>query len=347
MATQVNRPEILPPGALDDYLERGWYRIGPTMMTCRVVLMGGNLRSAVWTRVRLPGMRFRKSHRRTLSKVESRFRVEIGPMKVDEEREALHRRYRTIARGERPESLVGFLHGEGTDGSGLFDTREVRIFDGDRLAAFSWFDVGRVGLQSLIGVYDPCFGRYSLGFATMLYEVIYGMENGFEWFYPGYVLLGDPSMDYKLRLGGVERWDPDSGLWVPYEDPSPIDQPAERMREALDLLVLDLNAADIETRMELYPSFELPAYCPEIAPCVRQPLVVLCGAPHRALIHVVSYDVETGMYELQHCVRAVAITQGADGSAGARLPVYKVVGTMRRSSDPAAIVRAVRETSFQ
>ena len=76
----------------------------------------------------------------------------------------------------------------------MFDTREVRVWNGDRLVAFSWFDLGRESVQSLIGVYEPSMARQSLGFYTMLLEVQHALEQGLRFHYPGYVLPGDPAM---------------------------------------------------------------------------------------------------------------------------------------------------------
>ena len=215
MTTRVVRPDRLTRGELDAYLEQGWFRIGQTMMTCRVVLFDGTLRTALWTRLPLQGHEFSRSSRKLLSRNRRRFRVEVRDVVVDDQREALYQRYRRAARGDRSPSLDDFLYGD-ADPLDLFYTREIDLWQGDRLVAFSWFDVGHQTAQSLMGVYDPELSRHSLGFTTMLLEIEEAARAGVRYYYPGYVLPGEPAMDYKLRIGNVEWHDPDRGVWRPW-----------------------------------------------------------------------------------------------------------------------------------
>ncbi|MCB9293514.1 MAG: GNAT family N-acetyltransferase [Lewinellaceae bacterium] len=82
----------------------------------------------------------------------------------------------------------------------VLDTREVEIYDGANLAAFSFFDVGRQSMYSKQGIYDPAYQKYSLGFFTMLVEIGYALERGCEYYYPGYVVPGNQEFDYKHRV---------------------------------------------------------------------------------------------------------------------------------------------------
>ena len=63
MHVRVVRPDQLSPDDLDDYLARGWFRIGQAMMTCRVVQFDGELRPAIWTRLPLRGHQFGRNSR--------------------------------------------------------------------------------------------------------------------------------------------------------------------------------------------------------------------------------------------------------------------------------------------
>ena len=56
------------------------------------------------------------------------------------------------------------------------DTREVKIYDGDKLAAFSFFDKGQRSMYSKQGIYDPAYHQFSLGFFTMLVEIQYALD---------------------------------------------------------------------------------------------------------------------------------------------------------------------------
>lgn len=309
MHVRVVRPELLTPDELDDYLERGWFRIGQAMMTCRVVQFDGELRPAIWTRLPLHGHVFRKSSRKLLARNTRRFRVETARASIDDEREALYQRYLVVARGERSPTLVDFLYGDSD--RDVFDTREISLWDGDTLVAFSWFDRGRTGVQSLIGVYDPTLERHSLGFTTMLLEVQHAQEEGLRYHYPGYVLPGDPAMDYKLRLGHVEFLDPWDQAWRSLAGLDGVALPTERLEGALREVRDALRRAGVPAELKRYPWFEAPAWQPDLAACLDQPLVVECF-PERtsSTLLLVTHDVDRKTFSVVRALRARAVTRG-------------------------------------
>lgn len=310
MHVRVVRPDLLRPEELDSYLARGWFRIGQAMMTCRVVLFDGALRPSIWTRVPLEGgFRPGKSARRLLSGIEQRFRVEVGDLVLDDEHEALYQRYRAHARGERSPTLVDFLYGDSD--RDVFPTREISLWDGDTLVAFSWFDQGLTSLQSLIGVYDPRYRRDSLGLATMLLEARQAADQGLLFHYPGYVLPGDPAMDYKLRLGRVEILDPWQRRWRPLADLPQVPLPTDRLQQALERARTALASSGVAAELRRYPWFEAPAWQPDLTACVGEPLLLECN-PDRpgATFLAVSHDLDRDQFVLQRCLRARAVTRG-------------------------------------
>lgn len=313
MHVRVVRPERLSPDDLDRYLSQGWFRIGQALMTCRVVQFDGELRPAIWTRLPLKEHRFSKNARRVISRNEEQFRIEVGPAVLDEEREDLYQRYRQIARGERSSSLVDFLYGESD--RDVFETSEIRVRDGDRLVAFSWFDLGRTSLQSLLGVYDPSHAKNSLGFYTMLAEVRHAQELGLEYHYPGYVLPGDPAMDYKLRLGAVEFLHPWQRDWRPLPELQGVPLATESLTGALQNVRDALAARGIPSEIRRYPWFEAPAWQPDLAACLDQPLVLECFPSRRSSsLMLVAYEVDRGAFVLMRCLRARAVTRGRSES---------------------------------
>lgn len=309
MHVRVVRPAHLSPDDLDEYLRQGWFRIGQAMMTCRVVQFDGELRPAIWTRLPIATHRFGKGTRRVLQKNGTRFRVEIGAVRLDDEHEELYQRYRDVARGERSSSLWDFLYGDSEHN--VFDTREVRVFDGKRLVAFSWFDRGRSSVQSLIGVYEPEYARHSLGFYTMLLEVQYAAEQRLRHHYPGYVLRGDPAMDYKLRLGNVEFLDPWTQVWKPIDDLDGVPMPTDRLEQALQVAREALSRMGVPSELRRYQWFEAPAWQPDLAACLDQPLVLECYPGKRgSSLLLVTYDVDRRAFGLVRCLRARAVTRG-------------------------------------
>ena len=342
MTTRVVRLERLAPEELDDYLARGWFRIGQTLMTCRVVLFDGVLRTALWTRLPLAGHRFRRSSRKLLSRNRRRFRIAFHDhVRLDEAHESLYQRYRAVARGERSPSLEDFLYGD-ADPLGLFDTHEVSLMDGDRLVAFSWFDLGQDSSQSLMGVYEPELSAHSLGFTTMLLEIEYSMARGMDWFYPGYVLPGEPAMDYKLRVGDVQFRDADHGRWRPWGEVEGYELSEVRLRRALREVASALSLSGIRVVLRLYPMFEAPAWHEQLSSCLDAPLILVCEPrPLARRQLLITYDLETQVYEIVRCARASAVAVTHDGDVGRPIELWLVEEQLGSASEPAEVAEEV------
>ncbi len=345
MYTRILRPDTLAPEELDRYLERGWYRIGQTVMTCRFLLWGGVLRSAIWTRTPLSDYRFRKGLRKLMNRNGRRFRLSEGPMVLDGEREALYRRYLTVARGDRAESLAELLYGDSD--RDLFETREIGIWEGDRLVGFSWFDLGRESIQSLIGVYDPACADASLGFYSLLLEVRYGMETGRRFHYSGYVLPGEPAMDYKLRVGHMQWLDVRLGTWRPWECFREEDLPTRQLREALWSARAALLRAGVSAAVRGYPMFEAGAYDEDLSACLDQPLVVECSPRRGAPVAlVVTWDLDCRRYNLLRCVRMVGRYRSAHSeNFGAQVELLVVARTLATRETAEGIAAEVSRLS--
>ncbi|MCS6899603.1 MAG: GNAT family N-acetyltransferase [Myxococcales bacterium] len=305
---RVLSPPHLSPRDLDDYLRRGWFRVGQTLITCRALIAQQTLLSTVWTRTDLHQFRFKRSLRRVMHRVEARFDVALGPACIDDEHEALYQRYLGTVRGSRARSLNQFLL-DGEPDRGLFQTWEVSVREEGKLVAFSLFDLGDESLQSLLGVYEPRLARYGLGFYTMLKEVQFGVESGRRYFYAGYVLPGEPMMDYKLRTGHIWFLDDRANRWRPWSEYSPLlyVPPVERLRAALDEVLRRLTLLRIPARPLLYPMFELPAHTPSLSMCLDQPYVLEClPERHPVAALLVTWDIDSESYALVHALRAVA-----------------------------------------
>ena len=54
----------------------------------------------------------------------------------------------------------------------------------------------------------------------MLKSIDFMQQNGFEWYYPGYIIVNRPKFNYKLFLGreSAEYYDPETEKWNPYDD---------------------------------------------------------------------------------------------------------------------------------
>ena len=336
MHTRIDRPTYLDPEDLDAYLARGWYRVGQIMMTCRFVLNDTGLRSAVWTRVPLNDYVFKKSHRKQLSKIERRFRITEGPASPDLTREATYQRYLSVARGERSESLQEFL---GSEWDSRFDTREIALWDGDRLAGFSWYDIGGKSLQSLIGVYDPDYRNMSLGFTTVLLEIRESLRRNLDFYYAGYVLPGDPTMDYKLRPQPIEYLCHETDRWLPWDLIELESLPAELVRTRLETARQALRTVGIEARPLLNSPYGLRSE--RLPQLLGEPLVLDLKGGSRRVTDLVSWDLERGAWRVQRCARAWAQRVGADGEKLDPVQVWVVVSDLAVAETTDDLIRKV------
>lgn len=290
-------PRAIGPDAIDDYLERGWFRFGGTMRTTRyTVWEERDLRTTLWTRTDLrDGFRWSKSNRRLLNKVRRNLRVVEQEARLDEAHEDLYQRYIRHVGGERPANLLDFLGGE--EQHACFATREMAIYDGDQLVAFSYFDPGRTGLMSLLGVYEPERSRDSLGYATMALEVDLALERGMDFHYSGYVLPGEPRMDYKTRVGGMQYLCPDDLSWKDWDTLDVDRLPDRRALASLDDVGRSLVRYGIPARRALNPLFEI-ADSPAISErMVDEPVFLMVGRGAQP-VPLVTWDDVTRRYDL-------------------------------------------------
>lgn len=337
-ASRSRELNTLTQAELDAYLASGWYRIGARMTYCEYLSSREHPRGVVWTRVPLEGYSFRKSLRRTRRKVERDFDVQVHPAAHDEEHEALYARYLDVAPGERSEDLWEFKGG--ALGEALFETWEVSVRDGDELIAFSWFDRGERSLQSLVGAYAPEYARYSLGFYTMLRELQFGIDEGLSYFYAGYVLCGDDSMDYKLRTGHIECLERPSGRWRPLEEFDLEEfNPVRRTEQALSRARDDVEAL---AGWEIHenPHFALGAWAPNLASCLAYPHVLWPpGPPHGAEALALAWDSTAQFYELLQCMRGALSSPDGEVLVDDLIVVTRSLGRWDTLEEVAAAIR--------
>lgn len=256
MFAEKNLPQKLSPDELDRYLESGWYRTGQTLFTTHFLMFGyKKFYSAIWVRLPLPGFSFSKSNRKLLHKNSSRFRCTIREANPGPEAEALYQLYCANFPARLPPTLEESL----LDGSerNIFRTMEFLAYDGDQLVAASYFDLGKVSLSSILGIFHPDYARYSLGYFTMLMEIVYGLDNGFQYFYPGYVVPGYSRFDYKLRIGPVQYFDIQARDWLPYSQLSLDQTPFSKIHRNMQGLSALLLQAGIPNELRFNGLFQL------------------------------------------------------------------------------------------
>ena len=303
MFAEKHYPELLIPEELDSYLAKGWYRMGQTIFTTHFLCFDEHFYSAVWIRLPLRGYQFRKSLRKLMLRNQRAFRTEVRKASLGPAKEKLYQRYRADFTGALAPSLKdSLLDGEDYN---IFDTYEVSIYDGNRLIAFSFFDLGRKSAASITGVYDPHYRKYSLGIYTMLMEIAFAQQKDLDYFYPGYIVPGYPRFDYKLRIGEpqeVQYFDLQADNWRPYDQINDEKIPLRRMEERLRMLHQSLMAHQIPSRQQYYPLFEANLFGFWQAPYFDYPFFLWCypGRP-RSFYYLIVFNVRENEYQLLRC----------------------------------------------
>lgn len=318
MITKRVEPDSLSRAELDGYLALGWYRMGRALITTDFLASDGELRSTIWTRLDLSRHRFRGSLRKRMARNARRFRVEVGPLVLDAAHEQLYARYRLMVGGNRVEALDDVLGGEA--GRRLFDTREISIYDGDKLVAFSWFDVGETSVQSLIGVYAPEHRRHGLGFYTLLLEIEYAARMGLRYHYSGYVLCAPSGMDYKLEVGELEYLDPATQCWLPAFPYAALESPAEIQRRRLDEAAEALGRSGSSFLRDLNSALLIPGLCDQIPQCATDPILLVSAGAEHAWGILTTWDQERQRYAI-FSGRPVWVTLDGQGTAAEPVPI--------------------------
>ncbi len=304
MFTEKHFPTTLTPQALDDYLAKGWYRMGQGIYTCHFLFFEENLYSPIWIRLPLAGYEFRKGLRKLRRKVHDKFRVVVRPGFIDEEKNALFEEFRYDFKGKLEWTLKLSLLDNGD--TNIFDTWEVAVYDGQKLIAFSFFDLGETTMASIKGVYDPLYAQYSLGLFTMLEEIDFGMRRGLQYFYPGYVIPGYERFDYKLRVGTpevLEYYDLKSKAWFPYASFSDAILPVKVLKDKLLRVAQDLFREKVNCQLLFYPAWEAVGYGHPADQFLESPLFLhLFSNVFPRPRFIIYYDLWKEKYVFTHCM---------------------------------------------
>ncbi|MDA9001969.1 arginyl-tRNA--protein transferase 1 [bacterium] len=259
MLVQTHFPRKLAPQRYDQYLASGWFRGSVMLYKVDLLCIESGIFGVVNIRTSLDKFAFKKSQRKRMSRCDRAFSVSIGSAKPDAEKESLYALHKERFKGFIHPTLNEYL----TSGfhQTVFDTREICVYDGDRLVAVSYFDIGERSMASLIGLQHPDYSQYGLGIYTMLKEIEFGRSAGFKWYYPGYVLDLPSDFDYKLSLGDFEYYTP-TKRWGSYLRFDPSETTGARVRGAMKSLGEGLVQVGIEFNERYYPYFSLGFMAP-------------------------------------------------------------------------------------
>lgn len=204
----------MPGIELDRLLAAGWRFLGNEAVRHNVTSWKGELCGTVPTRIRLADFSLSASQKKLLKK-NAGLHVETGPISIDELKTALFDKHTARIKERVPESLFSFLnpYPEVIPGEGI----EFRVFWGNEMIACSFLHLGQQAVSATYCIFNPEYGQFSPGIYTMLLEILYSIERGKEFYYPGYVYSVPSQFDYKLNFHGAEQMSWNSGIWTARE----------------------------------------------------------------------------------------------------------------------------------
>ncbi len=291
---------------LDNYLSRGWYRMGQSIFTTHFLCFGSQFYSALWIRLPLQDYKLSKSLRKLHNKNQKHFRVQYQPSIINDEKEALYQKYRKNFPAPLSPSLKESLLD--LEDHNIFDTYEAAVYDKDnKLVACSFFDIGKESTASILGIYDSDYANFSLGLYTMVLEILFSIKNGFKYYYPGYVVPGYTRFDYKLRIGDVFYYHLKSDNWIPFDEKARTNTPLLEMESQLEAVRERIAHFGIKGILKYYPMFEANLVSFSLTTYFDFPVLLQIKLNHlddqeQTDFFIVVYNTRSGFFQLIHCL---------------------------------------------
>ncbi len=334
---------------LDQYLLEGWFRMGQSIFTCTYLGLNHGIYRVFWLRVVLDGIGNDKTFKK-LSKLNSKFSIKIQEASITPEKEALYQAYKTGIRFEPSESLQMLLY-KGSQ-INIYNSLELNIYDGEKLIAVGYFDLGQSGAAGINCFYDPAYKKYSLGKYLIYQKLLYCKNEGMQHFYLGYFAPGCKAFDYKLDIAkhALEYLDLSSEKWYGINMWDPVSGSIEETRQKLTIVQHQLDKVNIENRLmrygyfqaNLFPDFQgyqlfdylMFVYCFNFHPDVVNPIVV--------------YDFRNVRYHLLKCIsvgRAVKPENDEEVYSSHLLKTQKSIYSTDNVEELAEVIAAIYANS--
>ena len=206
----------IEPTKLDQLLALGWFRMQQTIFTTDILYFNGLEYNAVWLRVNLINLKPDKKCKSLILK-NHEFKTEVTRATITWQHEILYSQYKESIVFEGAPSLRWLLFGNST--RDVFNTYAINVYDGNKMIATGFFDLGSKSAAGIVSIYDPLYKKYSLGKYIICKKMLYCKQQNFKYFYPGYYVPGYPMFDYKLELGtsSLEYFETSKKEWFPIQ----------------------------------------------------------------------------------------------------------------------------------
>lgn len=197
----VLNPDRCTGEGFDALLSLGWYPMGQSIFTTSHLFRENDITPprVYWLRYPVMSINERVSHRRIRSKNRN-FETElVDPFFHSSELDSLYDKYLESVDFDGYASISKATYSE--DELNIFDSKAIISREGNRIVSCGIFHEGTTSIASVLHFYDPEYRRFSPGKYLILKTLDYCKLQKKEWYYPGYVVEGEPKMDYKLFLG--------------------------------------------------------------------------------------------------------------------------------------------------
>ena len=205
--------ERVTPAQLDRLLANGWRHFGTQFFRYSYGFYELDVRLVIPLRIRIADFLPSKSQRRTLRR-NADLNTFVRPVDLTADAEELFQTHKQRFKSGVPDSIYDFLSLSAD--SEPCEAQEIAAYDGDRLIAASYFDVGATANSGIYGMFDPDHSARRLGIYTLLREIEIARDTSKEFYYLGYAYEGSSFYDYKKQFSGTE-WFDWSGNWQRFE----------------------------------------------------------------------------------------------------------------------------------
>ena len=304
MLAELHYPQNSLKGEdLDEYLEKGWFRMGQTIFNTNFLKFNGLIFSAIWLRIDLLNFKPSKTQQK-LQKLNAKFNVEINPsISLSPEHLILFNKYKNHVPFDAAPSLTHLLYDDKF--SNIFDSYEVCIYDNEKLIACGFFDLGKDASTGITCFYDPDYQKYSLGKYLMFLKMDFSKKQGMSFFYPGYFAPNFPMFDYKLDLAKpfLEFLDLATSQWKPFDEYDYSETPFAEMTQKLEELSECLTKRNFAHTFLKYEYFDAELSATMNGTGIFDfPIFLLCFERDNSVSNpVIVYDAISRQYHLVVC----------------------------------------------
>lgn len=249
-------PQNLSAPELDTLLESGFFRSGQTMFTTSFLKFGEKYFDAIWLRIKLS--EFEPSNEIIrIAKRAKRFTTVVRNAIINAEKENLFQDYKSKIAFVSAQTLDQLLMDENTS-MNIFNSYEVCVYDQETLIACGYFDISAKSGMGINCFYHPNYSSFSLGKFLIYQKILFCIDQGFEYFYPGYFAPNFNRFDYKLAITkkGLYYYHLKNREWLTYENWSESKTTLSIMNHQLQELSNTLTKSGINSKIKNYRHFD-------------------------------------------------------------------------------------------